>query len=151
MKISSEASTEVPLEPGKKSITTIEEATTNRVLATIFVSQRSQLGILHAHLPQLTATASLAYPGSPPTRLIQLPKGSEERLCEALGLPRVSCIAIFEDAPLCTTLINLVRESVAPIGMAWLKEGKTATYLPVKVNSIQAFVPIPKKPLNTVD
>jgi ribonuclease P/MRP protein subunit POP3 len=115
------------------------------VFSVIFVSQTNQSGILHAQIPQLVATASLAYPDSPATRLIQLYKGSEERLCDALGIPRVSCVGIFESAPFSISLIDLIRECVPPMEIAWLKEAMDAKYLPLKVNSIQTFAPVGKK------
>jgi hypothetical protein len=50
----------------------------------IFACGSFQPPILTEHLPQLITTASLAYPELPQTRLLELPKGSEERLCQGL-------------------------------------------------------------------
>jgi ribonuclease P/MRP protein subunit POP3 len=111
----------------------------------IFVPASSPPSIIHAHLPMLIFTASLAHPNLPPTRLVTLPKGSESRLCEALGLPRVSFIGILENAPHSKGLIELVRGSVPEIEIPWLTEAKRGEYLGVKINAIETFVGAGKK------
>jgi ribonuclease P/MRP protein subunit POP3 len=111
----------------------------------IFVPAPSPPSIIHAHLPMLIFTASLAHPNLPPTRLVTLPKGSEARLCEALGLPRVSFIGILEDAPHSKGLIDQARESVPEIEIPWLSEAKKGEYLGVKINAIETFVGAGKK------
>jgi len=108
----------------------------------IFVLRSSQPTILHAHLPQLISTASLAYPGHPPTRLVQLPKGCDERVGEALGLPRASFIGLLEGAPHSEALVDLIRQCVEAIEIPWVKETK---YLPVKINTIETTVGERKK------
>jgi hypothetical protein len=108
----------------------------------IFVPRSSQPPILHAHLPQLVVTASLAHPELPVTRLVQLPKGCEARLSEALGLPRVSFIGILDGAPHSKSLVDLVRGCVPEIEIPWLTEAKKSVYLPVKINAIESFVPV---------
>lgn len=127
----------------------MEKATTeerpNSQFIAIFVSSSSHLSIIHAHLQGLLATASLAHQGPITTRLIRLPKGSEERLCKALGLPRASIIGLFEGAPYSSSLVEFVQNSVGPIEAPWLLEGKEAQYLPVKINSIQTSAPVVKK------
>jgi hypothetical protein len=117
----------------------------NHHFSAILVPRSSQPSTLHAHLPQLIATASLAYPELPATRLVQLPKGCDARLCEALGLPRVSFIGILDGAPHSKSLVDLVRECVPEIEIPWLQEAKKAVYLPVKINAIETFVPVAKK------
>lgn len=108
----------------------------------IFVPRSSQPPILHAHLPQLVVTASLANPELPVTRLVQLPKGCDARLSEALGLPRVSFIGILDGAPHSKSLIDLVRGCVPEIEIPWLAEAKKPVYLPVKINAIESFAPV---------
>jgi ribonuclease P/MRP protein subunit POP3 len=111
----------------------------------IFVPASSPPSIIHAHLPMLIFTASLAHPNVSPTRLVTLPKGSESRLCEVLSLPRVSFIGILEDAPHSKGLIDLVRECVPAIEIPWLTEVKRVEYLGVKINAIETFVGAGKK------
>ncbi|KAG9243507.1 hypothetical protein BJ878DRAFT_510378 [Calycina marina] len=109
----------------------------------VFVTRTSESPALHEHLPQLIVTASLACTTSSPTRLVQLPEGSEDRLAQALGIPRVSFLGLLEGAPHSTSLLDLVREAVAPIEIPSLKG---VEYLPVKINAIQttALVPVRK-------
>jgi len=111
----------------------------------LFVLRSSQPPILHAHLPQLVAAASLARPECEPTRLVQLPKGSDARVCTALGIPRVSFIGILEGAPNAKSLIDLVEESVSKIDIPWMKEIQEAKYRPVKINAIETFATIKNK------
>ncbi|KAK0118695.1 hypothetical protein ONS96_011783 [Cadophora gregata f. sp. sojae] len=121
---------------------TRKSAQTSAHIAAIFVPSSTQPAVLKAHLPQLIFTASLANPSLPPTRLVQLPKGSDARLCDALGLPRVSLIGILEGAPQSKALIDLVREIVPEIDVPWLREVKEEKYLKVKVNAIETFAPV---------
>ena len=116
----------------------------NAHFSAIFVSRSSQPTILHAHLPQLVATASLACPDSPATRLVQLPKGCDARVCEALGLPRVSLIGLLESAPHSESLLELIRNVVSEIDIPWLRDSKALAYLPVKINAIETFVSVEK-------
>jgi ribonuclease P/MRP protein subunit POP3 len=115
-----------------------------RHLAAIFVCRSSQPLVLHAHLPQLVATASLRNPHLQPTRLVQLPQGSENRLSSSLGLPRASFVGILEDAPHSKPLLELVQDIVPVIEVAWLEEVRKAQYKPVKINTILTTAPVGK-------
>jgi len=135
---------------GSKTVKGQQEALTDdehtdRHFSAIFVSRSLQLSILHAHLPQLLTTASLAKPELPTTKLVQLPKSGEARLSAALGLPRVSFIGILDGAPHTKSLVDLVRECVPEIEVLWLEEAKSSIYRPLKVNAIESFVPLAKK------
>jgi ribonuclease P/MRP protein subunit POP3 len=110
-------------------------------LAAVFVCRSSQPSVLHAHLLQLVATASLAHPLKAPTRLVQLPRGAENRLCSSLALPRASFIGILEDAPNSKVLIDLVRGLVSKVEVPWLAEAQSAQYKPVKINTIITTAP----------
>ena len=111
-------------------------------IAAIFVPMSTHPAVLHAHLPQLIFTASLAHPLLPSTRLVQLPRGSDARLCDALGLPRVSVIGILEGAPHSNALIDLVQKTVPEIDVPWLKEVREEKYLKAKVDAIETFAPV---------
>lgn len=136
-------------EPAKEDPT---NSTTNAHLecleghfSAIFVCRSTQPTILNDHLPQLVYTASLAHAELPATRLVALANGSDTRLCEALGIPRVSFIGILDGAPHSKPLVNLVREYVPEIEVPWLKQAKESRYLPVKINAIETFSTVVKK------
>ena len=114
-----------------------------RNLAAVFVCRSSQPSALHAHLPQLMATASVASPLLP-MRLVQLPQGCEARLCSSLGLPRASFVGLLEGAPHSQPVIDFVRERVPIIEVSWLREVQSARYMPVKINTICTTVPFAK-------
>lgn len=113
----------------------------SRRLAAVFVPRSDQAPILASHVPLLVHRASLATPASPATRLVNLSKGAEARLCAALHLPRVSFVGLFEDAPNATALIDLVRERVAPIEVPWLKAVSLGLYMPVEIKAIETTTP----------
>ncbi|KAH0562488.1 hypothetical protein GP486_002825 [Trichoglossum hirsutum] len=93
---------------------------TQKPLVAVFVARSTQPALLHAHLPLLTATASLSRPKKPPIALVTLPKGAEVRLTSALGLPRVSVVGLSEGAPGSAALVEFVRENVKPVDVEWL-------------------------------
>ncbi|RDW59731.1 hypothetical protein BP6252_12818 [Coleophoma cylindrospora] len=111
--------------------------TTSRHFAAVFVSRSSQPAILNAHLPQLIATASLAHPDRPPTKLVPLSRSAESQLCTALGLPRVSFVGLLDDAPYSKALLDLIRDNVSDIEVPWLKEAQMQQYRSLKVNAVQ--------------
>lgn len=94
--------------------------------------------ILQSLLPQLLTTASLAHPSHPATRLVTLPPTSHSRLSTALGIPRVSFIALLEGAPHSGALVELVRECVGEVEAPGVK-GVERGYLPVKINAIETW------------
>jgi ribonuclease P/MRP protein subunit POP3 len=121
-----------------------DSSTKIRHLAAIFVCRPSQPSVLHAHLPQLVAVATLRNPHLQPTRLVQLPQGSENRLSSSLGLPRASFIGILEDAPHSEPLLELVQDKVPIVEVPWLEEAQKAQYKSVKINTILTTAPVGK-------
>jgi ribonuclease P/MRP protein subunit POP3 len=121
-----------------------DDAVKAQNLAAVFVCRSSQPSVLHAHLPQLMATASIASLPLPPMRLVQLPQGCETRLCSSLGLPRASFVGLLEDAPHSKPLLDFVRERVPIVEASWLKEVQSAKYRPVKINTICTTAPMAK-------
>lgn len=123
-------------------------------MAAVFVPRSSKPSVLHAHLPLLTYTASVAHARSQPTRLVSLPKDSEARLCDALALPRVNFVGLLDDAPHATPLLAYIRQHVPAIDVPWLRHDAAAAaagahYLPVRINALQTTMPILSKTTTT--
>lgn len=97
----------------------------NGYFAAIFVVSPSTPPVINSMLPQLVYTASLAHPQLPKARLIQLPKECEGRICQALSLPRVSCIGVLASAPQTKSFVDFVRRCVPEVHIAWLEEKLT--------------------------
>ncbi|MCJ1455685.1 hypothetical protein MMC28_006041 [Mycoblastus sanguinarius] len=114
-------------------------------LAAVFVPRSGQSSILHSHLPLLTQTASLALSSSPPTRLVILPKGAEDRLSSALAIPRVGLVGLIHDAPNAAPLIEFVRQHVPIVKVPLLQEASAGAYLPVEIKMIQTSAPVESK------
>lgn len=130
-----------PLDSAK----TQKQTSLQRHIAAVFVPRSSQPSVLHAHLPLLIYTASMAHPTLPPTRLVTLPKGSEVSLCDALALPRISFLGIMEDAPHSAVLIEYVRQHVPAIEVPWLQRTARGEYMPAHINAIQTTTPVVPK------
>jgi len=122
----------------------LKAAATNKHFSAIFVTS-SLPSIVQAQLPQLVATASLAHPNDTPTRLVQLPKGCEARINNALGLPNVSLVGLLTEAPRSKGLVDLIQAAVRAIEIPWLQEIKKGIYLPVKINAIETTMPVTVK------
>lgn len=105
----------------------------------VFVLPSCLPSVLQGHLPQLVATASLAHLSLPATRLVQLPKGCESRLCANLGLQRASVIGILDGAPHSGSVVDLVREHVPEIHIPWLQEARNNEYQEVKIKGVETF------------
>ncbi|KAH8589358.1 hypothetical protein B0O99DRAFT_599983 [Bisporella sp. PMI_857] len=125
---------------GKEVATIKHENDRVKHFSVIFTTRSSLPSALKTHLPLLAHTASLAYPSLPATRLVQLSDGTEERLCTALGLPRVSFLGLKGGAPHATSLVELVMAVVKEIEVPWLSTEEIGKYLPAKVNVIDTFV-----------
>ncbi|KAF7893703.1 uncharacterized protein EAF02_001241 [Botrytis sinoallii] len=126
--------------PQSNDVDSSTQSSPHAHFSAIFVARSNQHPIFNSHLPQLLNTASKAYPAKPPTRLVQLPKGSETRIAIALGLPRVSFLGILDDAPNSKALVDLIRDCVGEIEIPWLNEAKKAEFLETKINSIQTTI-----------
>lgn len=106
----------------------------------IFIARSGQPSILNSHLPQMVAVASATHPSKPPIRLVGLSRACEDRLSECLGIPRVSCIGIREDAPNSKALVDFARQHVPTIEVPWLEEAQKAEYKETKINTIQTTI-----------
>ncbi|OTA66423.1 hypothetical protein K449DRAFT_390840 [Hypoxylon sp. EC38] len=106
----------------------------------IFVARPAYPNALNGHLPQMVAVASKSHPEQMPIRLVGLSKSYEDRLSESLGIPRVSCIGLREQAPNSKALIQFVRQHVPVIEVQWLEEARQAEHRETNIKTIETFV-----------
>ncbi|KAG9232041.1 hypothetical protein BJ875DRAFT_486465 [Amylocarpus encephaloides] len=130
--------------PGPQTCKTAREAKDNppndlhgTSLAAVFVARQSPSSALERHFSQLIAVSATACPDLPAPRLVQLPPGSDAKLCEALGIARVSMIGLSVGAPHSNSLVELVRRCVPEVEIPWLQEARKAEYHPVKINAME--------------
>ncbi|KAL2886416.1 RNase p and RNase mrp subunit [Ceratocystis lukuohia] len=88
--------------------------------AAIFIARSGQPSMFHSHMPELVAAASRHPSAVKPIRLIAISQPCSERLTKALGLPRVSAIAIRTGAPHANALLDYVEEHTEGISSAWI-------------------------------
>lgn len=125
---------------GAKMSEVIERPPCMRRYAVVFVARSGQPSALNGHFPQMVGAASEASPSLPPIRLVGLSKSCEGRLSEAVGIPRVSCIGLAENAPNSKALIDFVRGRVPVVDIAWLKGLPNGDYKPTKINASETTV-----------
>lgn len=106
----------------------------------IFVARSGHPNALNVHLPQMVAVASKSHPEHIPIRLVGFSKPCEERLSEALGIRRISCIGIHHNAPNSNPLVDFIREHVPAIDLQWLQEARQAEHRETKINSIETTI-----------
>ncbi|OTB08653.1 hypothetical protein M426DRAFT_159111 [Hypoxylon sp. CI-4A] len=106
----------------------------------IFVARSGQPSVLNGHLSQMVAVASKSRPSRAPIRLVGLSKSCEDRLSESLGIPRVSCVGIREDAPNSKALIEFTRQHVPAVELQWLEEARQAEHKGTNINTIETFI-----------
>ncbi|KAK0669514.1 hypothetical protein QBC41DRAFT_108084 [Cercophora samala] len=111
----------------------------------VFVARSGQSSAFHCHFPQMVALASQSQPPENAVRLVGISKACEDKLSAALGIPRVSSIALREDAPQAKGLIDFVREHVKPVEAAWLKEARAGKYLATKIDAVPTKIGVKKK------
>ncbi|KAK4237058.1 hypothetical protein C8A03DRAFT_16366 [Achaetomium macrosporum] len=111
-----------------------------RSYTVVFVARSGQSSAFHCHFPQMVALAAGSQSPDQAVRLVGFSKACEERLTAALGIPRVSSIALREGAPQAKGLVEFVREHVAPIEIAWLKEARSARFLETRIDAVPTKV-----------
>lgn len=102
----------------------------------IFVARSGQSSAFNCHFPQMVAVASKYQSDEEKMRLVGFSKSCEERLATALGIPRVSSIALKVDAPQAKSLVDYVREHVAPVQVAWLQEAGSGKFLETNIEAV---------------
>ncbi len=112
----------------------------SRPYAVVFVARSGQSSAFHSHFPEIVALATRAQPCEKPIRLVGFSKACEDRLSAALGIPRVSSVALREDAPHAKGLVDFVREHVAPVEISWLREAQSGKFLETKIDGVPTKV-----------
>ncbi|KAF2431770.1 hypothetical protein EJ08DRAFT_557761, partial [Tothia fuscella] len=107
---------------------------TTKLLAAIFLTAASTNYLPYSHLPTLASLASSTHPESPAIRLVQLGNTSESKLSEALGIPRIGIIGVFEDAPNAAPLMGYVREHVEAVNVPWTKDVGKGNWLGTRIS-----------------
>ncbi|KAH8890760.1 hypothetical protein GQ53DRAFT_746947 [Thozetella sp. PMI_491] len=116
----------------------------------IFVARSGMSPIFHSHFLQMMVAASKAKMLEEPMRLVAFSRPCEERLSAAVGIPRVTSLALRSDAPQSKALVDFVRAHVPAPEILWLEEARTAKHLVTKIESTSTSIGQPKKaPLKT--
>ena len=111
----------------------------------VFVARSGQSSAFHCHFPQMVALAAQSQPADKTVRLVGFSKACEDRLSAALGIPRASSIGLREDSPQAKGLVDFVREHVAPVEVAWLREAPSGKFLETRIDAVPTKVGV-KKP-----
>ena len=117
-----------------------DQITQSRQLSAVFVARSdSQPSALNAHLPMLCTLTQVP--------LLQLPKGSEQRLCKALDMVRVGIIGLVKDAPGVTGLMTFIDdEKLGRVEIpAWLARSDRMPWGDTKIKAIQTTAPVLSK------
>ena len=115
------------------------------MISVVFVCRSTLPPMLTTSLPTLAATASLAFPYEPATRLVPLSAKAEARLAEVLRQPKVGFVGILSNAPKSKSLVDFVQETVDAIDVPWLRESSKGEYLPVKTQTVDVSVGLKNK------
>lgn len=116
-----------------------------RPYAIVFVARSGQPSTFHSHFPQIVALAAQSQPADKAIRLVGFSKACADRLSAALGIPRVSSVGLRGDAPQAKGLVDFVREHVAPVDVAWLREARAGKFLETKIDAVPTKIGV-KKP-----
>ncbi|KAL2201267.1 hypothetical protein P885DRAFT_25724 [Corynascus similis CBS 632.67] len=114
----------------------------------VFVARSGQSSAFHCHFPQMVALAARSQPSDRAMRLVGFSKACEDRLSAALGIPRVSSIGLREGAPQAKGLVEYVREHVAPVEVAWLREAQSGKFLETKIDAVPTKIGVKKARLS---
>ncbi|AEO69259.1 uncharacterized protein THITE_2119448 [Thermothielavioides terrestris NRRL 8126] len=108
----------------------------DRPYSVVFAARSGRSSAFHCHFPQMVALAARSQKADDAVRLVGLSKACEDRLSAALGIPRVSSIALREGAPQAKGLVDFVREHVAPVKVPWLEEAQAAQFLETRIDPV---------------
>ncbi|KKA26867.1 hypothetical protein TD95_002441 [Thielaviopsis punctulata] len=112
--------------------------------AAVFVAKSGQVSMLHNHFPELVAAASRNPAVSSHIKLVGFSQTCAEKLTKALGLPRVSAIAIRSDAPQSKALFEYLKANVPRVSSAWI-DSATGDFHFIPPNIVAVQTPIGQK------
>ncbi|KAK3996098.1 hypothetical protein QBC44DRAFT_347959 [Cladorrhinum sp. PSN332] len=117
-------------------------ASSSSPYSVVFVARTGQSPAFNCLYPQMVGVtaAQTQQPPEKAVRLVGFSKACAEKLSEALGIPRVSSIALKEDAPHAKGLVGFVREHVPLVQVEWLKEVRSAKFLETKIDAVPTKV-----------
>ncbi|KAK7181104.1 hypothetical protein DPSP01_003545 [Paraphaeosphaeria sporulosa] len=99
------------------------DATPPRPLSIVLIPHNHPPASLpHAHIPTLVHLCTMTSQKDKATRLLAVPPGCEPVIAEALHIPHVGALGIFEGAPGADALVAYVRENVDVTRCAWIEE-----------------------------
>ncbi|KAI5863138.1 hypothetical protein GGS23DRAFT_568457 [Durotheca rogersii] len=123
-----------------------DQGPASRPYSAIFVARSGQPTVLNGHLPQMVAAACEAQQGQAPIRLVGLSKACGDRLSESLGVPRVSCIGLREEAPKSKALVEFTRRHVPVVEAQWLEEARQGEHKGTNINAVETCIGRKKQP-----
>ncbi|KAL5612760.1 hypothetical protein BROUX41_004155 [Berkeleyomyces rouxiae] len=130
-----------PKPPDSHTTTTPSITQTQQPYAAIFVARSGQPSMLHNHLPELVAAASRHPLVVKPIRLVALSQTCADRLTKAVGLPRVSFIAVRVSAPQSKALLDFVEQHVKRVSSAWIDSATTYfKFTPPNITAVQTTI-----------
>ncbi|KAL5432286.1 hypothetical protein PMIN06_012058 [Paraphaeosphaeria minitans] len=110
------------------------DATPPRPLSIVLIPHNHPPASLpHAHIPTFVHLCTMTSQKDKAIRLLAVPPGCEPAIAEALHIPHVGALAIFEGAPGADALVAYVREHVAVTRCAWIEEAMGPEWKDTKI------------------
>ncbi|PKS12677.1 hypothetical protein jhhlp_000885 [Lomentospora prolificans] len=111
------------------------------VYSAIFVAKHGQPTTFHCHFPQMVHAASKNQCCEEPIRLVGLSGPCGDRLSAAVGISRVSAIALHAQAPEARALVDFVRNHVPPVSSTWSfsNGARSPQYLETNIKAIETI------------
>ncbi|KAL7918020.1 hypothetical protein ACQKWADRAFT_324181 [Trichoderma austrokoningii] len=119
---------------------TSDVANPSKDYSMVFVARGNQSPAFNHHFPQMVASASRNLPEKEKIRLVGFSKPCSERIGNALGIPRISSVAISRHAPGAEALLAVVENLVAPVDSPWLDEVPNTEHKTTQISSVETTI-----------
>lgn len=106
----------------------------------IFVARGDLSSAFNCHFPKMIGVTSKDSHHADKARLVGFSKPCSDRLGSALGVARVSSVAVTRGAPGAGALWDFVQKAVAPVGISWLQDVGCTEYRETKISSVESSV-----------